>query len=303
MLKKKFLYSITLLLIAFPSFLYPKRRSRIKRAERREMQKNVVITGDQKLSAALSRQTKVMNFEEALLAKDYYMKGRDLDMAIKCGVRALAVGGNGENDQEIMRKIRFELAEIYLEKQNYKEAEKYAQEYQKFYPGSAETIKAEYITVRANFLAQLPSDREQGKTHETIRLAHEFLDNHSEDSQYIDEVKAMLDQSYQTLIRSEINIIMTHLHNYNHTKVPGMLDASHKRLAYIKEKYLPHAPATEKRLLELEIQLAELSGKQPKPMVSAEKKSVTAYKKPKPEKGFFDRVTGIFAEDNDSYFA
>ena len=160
-----------------------------------------------------------------------------------------------------MRQIRIELCSLLLEKKDFKQTEEYAKEYLKLYPGASDAIKAEYIAVQANFLAELNSDRDQDKTQTTITRARSFLEKHTTENDYTKNVQEMLYQSYLTLIRSEINIIETHIHAFNATGNQPVLDAACKRLSIIKEKYLPHAPSTKKRLLEVEIQLAQLGNK------------------------------------------
>lgn len=298
-------FCITLIFIVPFSSLCT-RHSRIKKIERLENSKKVVISGDKKLSQILSKHSKYMNFEEAVLAKNHYVKERDIEMAIKCGKRALAVGG----DQEIMRQIRFELCSLLLEKKDFKETEEYAKEYLKLYPGAADAMQAEYIAVQANFFAQLSSDRDQNKTHATIKRAQEFLEKHTSVNEYTKNVQEMLNQSYQTLIRSEINIIETHIHAFNSTGNQGVLDAAYKRLAYCKEKYLPHAPITKKRLLEIEIQLAKLEGKtdaiyalEAQLAKVAQESLVMSENKKKESGGFYNSLKKVFVEDTTEYFA
>ena len=80
MLSHKKLFDHTCTLSSFS--ISCKRRSRIKKAERIENQKKIVITGDQKLSRILSKHSKYMNFQEAVLAKNYHAKEHEIEMAI-----------------------------------------------------------------------------------------------------------------------------------------------------------------------------------------------------------------------------
>ena len=141
-----------IVLLSIPCTALSKRRSRMRKSQRLEMRRKVVITDDQKLSTALGKQIKFMKFDDAVLAMNYYIKENNIDVAIKCGQRAIAVGGS----QEVMRQIRFKLAELFLEKQKLKDAEDTAREYQKFYPGTIEAIKAEYIIIRAQLSQSIP---------------------------------------------------------------------------------------------------------------------------------------------------
>ncbi len=304
MAQKNFI--LLFILIFLPFHISCKRRSRIKKAERLEIRKKVVITDDMKLSQILAKQVKYMKFDEAAQAMDYYLKKKDLDAAIKCGQRVLAVGGSQDakrriDDQEILCRVRFSLAEIFLEKQNFKEAEKYAKEYQKFYPSTPQTIKAEYIEIQSNFLSQQQSDRDQKKTMLTIELAQRFIEKHEEENDYTPLVKDLLVKSYQNLIHSEINIIETHLNTYNYIKSQAHLDAALGRLTYIKEKYLPHAPATEKKIREIETLVAK-AGDKPVPEQPTDQNTIVVAQKTQP-KSFWQSLKSTFVEDNEAYFA
>ncbi len=239
-----------------------------------------------------------MKFDDAVLSMNYYIKEQDLDVAIKCGQRAISVGG----DQETMRQIRFTLAELFLEKRKLKQAVDSAEEYQKFYPGTAEAIKAQYIIIRANFLDQCQSDRDQKNTKSTIEHAEAFLTKHKQND-YTQSVKEMLTESYLTLIRSEINIINTQLDNYSYTKTDAFLEAATKRIAHIREKYLPHAPVAEKKVLEIEAIIAKAAGK-PVPQQKIEKSDkVTLAQSKRPRNSFVRVIKSAFVEDNNEFFA
>ncbi len=291
---------VILAVLLYTSTGYGIRHSAIKRSERIELRKQKVATKDQSIRAILNKQTKNMSFAEAQRAKEYYSKEHDAEMIIKCGQRLLTVGG----DQEVMRITRLDLAEIFLDKKNYVEAEKYAQEYQKYYPGAHEIKKAEHIAIQANFRSKLPSDRDQEKTRTTIKLAQEFLEKHPQDKEYSQSIQQMTLDCYQTLIRNEINIINSQLRTYNYTKKRMVLTAAQKRLAYIKEQYLPHAPATEKRLHELEQRLAHLADpgstqSQPQqPLILAQKGRAASRRN-----SLYHIVKRHVNEDNEEYFA
>jgi len=308
MLQKKIFNLVLLLAIATTCSIRAKRHSRKKRLDRLENPKKIVITEDQKLSKALSKNSKYMTFNEALLAKNYYMKEHNTDRAIKCGQRLVAVASPEEmmRHQNLIQQTRFELLELLLEKKKYADVEKYALEYQRFYPGTSDTLKAEYITIVANFLAQMPAMKDQEKTRNTIKLAQEFLDKHPQAHHYIPEIQKMLHQSYKKLIRSEMQIITTHINAFNWTKNNAVLEAAEKRLAYCKEHYFSHAPSTKKRLLELEIELAKAGNKDVKILEESLKQLANAAVPSKTEEkkdvGFYDYVSGFFSEDIDAYF-
>ena len=290
------------------------RHSRDRRIKNNERRAQVVITDDYKLQNTLNKSTKLMTFEEAILAKNHYLEKKDLEMVLKCGQRALAVGGDKANDkeraEEVICQTRMELAEIFLQKQNYKEAEKHALDYQKFYPGSELAVKAAYIAIRSNYLAQPNSDKDQEKTQTTVTMAKEFLTKHKDATMYVPEVKEMLRQSYQKLVRNEIHIIDTLINGYNNTSDKGVLEAAIKRLAYCKEQYVPHAPETKKKLDELEVTLTRLSGnkegliKLEESQAQALTNQTSATQAPsQPKKtGFYESIKSSFIENNDEFF-
>jgi outer membrane protein assembly factor BamD (BamD/ComL family) len=275
-----------------------KRHSRMKHTER--IQK-IPDTAGTALQTALSKQTKNMTFDEAVVAKQHYLKEKDWEMVIKAGQRILAVGG----DQETLRKTRLELAEVYLEQQNFKEADKYAQEYQKYYPGAQESRRAQYIAIRANYLSRLTSDRDQEKTHETLKLAQEFLERYSHDTEYKQSIVDIKSHCYQTLVRSELNIITTQLHAFNFSKKKEDLAAAQKRLGLVKDKYLAHVPQAGKKIVEYELLLAQAENK---PELIKQKQTELAQltkspTNPSTEVGFYQTAKSYFVEDNDQFFA
>jgi outer membrane protein assembly factor BamD (BamD/ComL family) len=206
---------------------------------------------------APTKSIKDMNFKDAAEAKAYHEHMKNDDTVIKCAQRMLAVGG----DPEKMRALRLELAELFLEKNNYTEAERYALEYQKHYPGSEEARYANYIAIKSNFSAKLTADRDQTKTEATIKLAREFLEKYPADAEYTQSIKDMMEVCYKDLITSELNVINSQLKKYQYTKNTTTLTGAPKRIAYIKEKLLPHSKGQEYQVLELELKLAQTTDK------------------------------------------
>ncbi len=287
-------------ILLIPTASFTVRHSKIKKSERREIRASAIKTDDEQLREILHKQTKSMSFAEATKAKNYYLKEKLYDMAIKCGQRLLAVSG----DQDVMRATRLELAELFLEQQKYADAERYALEYQKYYPGADEALRAEYIAIRANYLAKLTSHRDQEKTKTTIRLADEFLEKHPQDKLYTQSVRDMQHACYLTLIRSEINIITTHLHTFRNTHNDKVLAAAQQRVDYIKKQYLAHAPTTQKRIEEVELSIA-LARKKPEAVLKAahrEQQPIVAHKKQR-TRPLINVIQRSLVEDNDEYFA
>lgn len=213
---------------------------------------------EKKTVKAPTKSIKDMTFQEAAAAKAYHTYMKNTDMVIRCAQRMLAVG----NNQEEMRNLRLELAETFLEKQNYTEAERYALDYQKHYPGSTDARYAGYLAIKANFLSKLTADRDQTKTEVTIQLARDFLNKYPQDSEYRQSVQDMIEICYKDLITREINVIQSQINKYKYSRSTTALTGAHKRITYIKDMLLPHVKTEEPHVIQMELKLAQMSGKQ-----------------------------------------
>ena len=267
--RMKLVYSLLYgCILLVPLITHAKRHSRQNKIERFERRAKEAAQNDTPLSLALSKRTKSMSFEEARLAQDYYRTQKEDDMVIKCGERILAVGG----DQEIMRLTRLELAELFLKKRKFVEAEKHAQDYLVYYPGTDENKKASFIALSATYQTQHSSHRDQQKTLSTIQMALAFLEKYPQETELHAQVQEMLTNSYLKLIRSELTIITTQLNTHAYTKKAVHHTAAQKRLETLKKTYLPHAPQAQKRVDELEQLLLQRA---PEGTTAPEKKTIT----------------------------
>ena len=296
-----------LLILGMTGSLVAKRHSRVNKVERFEERAKASAKAHSSLASALSKPTKSMSFDDALLAQSYYRDAKELEMVIKCGERILAVGGN----QETLRRTRLELAELSLEQEKHKAAIKHAEDYLMYYPGTKESKKARFITLDATYKLQRHSLRDQQKTRETIEKSEAFIEKYPQDTEYLSTVHDMRSKSYLKLIRSELNIIDTQLNAFHYAKSPASLGAANKRLTYLKEKYLPHAPEAHQKIVELEIVLAKASNK---PELAQEKqeelKQIAAKKAPLQlaqedtwPRATFNSVKEFFIEDNQKILA
>ena len=293
---------LLILLIALTGTCLAKRHSRERKIERFERRAHEAAKSNTPLASALSKRTKLMSFEEATLALEYYREKKEAEMIIKCGERILAVGG----DQEIMRQARLDLAQAFLELGKYKDTEKHALDYLTYYPGAKESQRASYIAIKALYLSQCSSYRDQKKTKDTIEQAEKYLVKYPKDKDHTAEINDILDKSYLKLIRSELNIIETNINMYNHANHKGALKAAQQRVAYVKEHYLKHAPHTKRKLLELEIKLAKTA--ENKELTTQKKQELAQLGAPKLAKaddpqGPWQWVKSKVVEDNTKYFA
>ena len=250
----------SLVILSVISFnLSAKRHSHVQKIERYEKRAQAAAQAHSPLAAALGKKTKSMSYEEALLAQEYYRTNKQPDMVILTGERilAVAVDQSRKGMQEVLRKTRLELAELYLEKGNYANAEKHAQDYLTFYPGSLESKKASFVSLSGALRSQSHSQRDQQKTKTTIEQATAYLEKYPQDTEFRPRVEEMLHQSYLKLIKSELTIIGTILNTARNANSPASLLSAEKRLIELKEKLLPHAPEAKKRVLETELEIAQ----------------------------------------------
>lgn len=298
-------YHLTLLMCAFAgATINAKRHSHVQKVERYEKRAQEAAEAYSPLAAALTKQTKHMTYEEALSAQEYYRKEQESDMVMKTGERLLAVGGNQTipGVQEVLRKTRLELAQLCLEKGKFADAQRHAEDYLIFYPGSQESKQASFISLMAAYRSQLHAHRDQQKTRETVEQANAFLEKFPQDTQFTAQVHEMLYHSYQKLIRSELNIIETQYHMSQHASSPESLIAADKRLNELKETLLPHAPHTRKRVLEMELLLAQAHHNSER-IQSIRQELSTIPQQPTAAPTMWHSVKTYFLEDTAAYFA
>ncbi len=288
--------------LAFSGVALAKRHSREHKFERFERRAQEATKDNTPLSLALNKRTKAMTFDEASLALTYYREKNETEMIIKCGERILAIGG----DQEVMRQARLDLARAFLALDRHTNAIQHANDYLTYYPGAHESKDASYIATKSLFLSQCHSYRDQRKTKETIEHAEKYLEKYPHDVLHKEEIQQMLEQSYLKLIRSEMNIVEHLINMYLYANRKGALTSAHKRVAYIKEQYIKHAPHTQYKLIELEISLAQ--AEQNKELIAQKKQELTNLTRPilaqtTKSQGPWQWLKSTFVEDNQRYFA
>lgn len=176
-----------------------------------------------------------MEFEEAEFAKNYYKKNGNNELAIKSLERAILMCQKPEKSELLM----LELADMVLADGDYEKAQKIYREFKNFYPGSESLEYALYQELVSFHLANLTSDRDQTKTHETIQLAQSFLDRFKQ-SEYHDSVKNTLTLAYHSLYQHELNQIEFYLNKFSYEPKHGPIIAARNRLRYVQENIMPH---------------------------------------------------------------
>lgn len=206
---------------------------------------------------APNKKVKDMTFDEAKEAKAYYDADNNEALSIECAQRLIALG----TDQEVVRVAILELAQIFLNNADYEKAQKYASDYHLLFPGTDQAKEASYLAIKAAFLSTLTADRDQTKTQATLELAQNFVTRYTNDNEYVQSVNDMQNACYEKLLDSEIKVVDTYMSRYNYSGHDAPLKAANNRVAYIKDKLLPHLPSEEERILNLELTIAQSSNK------------------------------------------
>lgn len=227
-----------------------------------------------------------MTFDEAARVKAYYEQQEKDDFTVKCCERMIALS----TDPELTQQALLQAAQIYLAQGKLKKAEQHAKDYEILYPGTEQAQDAAYIALKSSFLSMLDPDRDQTPTQQTLTLAHNFIDNYKHNNKYQQSVQDIMDNCYVKLIDSELGIADNYLAKYDYSGKAAALKAAENRLAYIKEKLLPHTQAQEPRIIEMEIKLAQ---SQQKPDLIASKEQELQNKYPQyaaRQKSLMDKI-------------
>jgi len=141
------------------------------------------------------------------------------------------------------------LAEMYFKNKQYGASQEVFEHYNQFYPSDKQAEYSKYKSLLSMHYQTLSHDCDQTATEETIRLCDEYLNN-STYNQYRKDVQDLKRTCQNKLIDKEVYVFNFYTKHENY-------DAAHKRLAYLKEKYLGTNPGLEARLLYLECKLAQ----------------------------------------------
>lgn len=196
----------------------------------------------------IEKEFKSLTLDELELNKNIEVKNLNKETAARYVERMLSIC----KDQQKIRELRLELADLYYDLQYLDKASKIYLEYIKLYPGNINSEYAYFRAINSLFLKTLIPERDQADTKDTVKLAKAFLEKESY-KKYRDQVIIILDQSNKKLLLSEINIFNFYLKRKK-------IKASEGRLAYIKEHYLknPKNESEKSLLLDLEEQLNAL---------------------------------------------
>ena len=176
--------------------------------------------------------------EKAIAAKDLASAAKYLD--------AMRIAST---DQEVIKDILLEMADIYFELQEWVKAEKAYNEFILLYPGAVRFEYAYDKAIACGLKLTLDFDRDQTKTQEVLKLANEFIAVHPT-SEFKDHVQEMADQCHQRLLESDIGIFKFYLKS-------NKLKAAQIRLDTIGKEHIPFLPDYKPQSIELRIELAQ----------------------------------------------
>lgn len=187
-----------------------------------------------------------MEYEDLVVAKDKLVAQNNTISAIKYLEQLIKLCNSEDADR--IAAHRLEIADLFFVQENFhKASQKYA-EFALLHPGNKDLAYALYKAIVSADNCTLTYDRDQSKTEETLALAESFL-KQDHFSQYADEVAAIADKCRSKLIESELSVCLFHVNR-------GSFKAAEKRLAYLRNHWLPKKETIESQIVALENDIA-----------------------------------------------
>lgn len=188
-----------------------------------------------------------MNYQQLLQRKNELIVTGDYTTATKYLERMLKLA---ESTDQIVY-IMLELAELFMQTNDYKKAEVLFRDFVRLYPGNEYAELAFVKAIECSWYQTLRFDRDQTKTEETLALIGEFntrKDVYGKKAvNRVTEIKILCDQK---LAQSSISIAKNDIGLSKYKEV-------HKRIEDLRLIEIAQLPNIEPQLLELEIELAQ----------------------------------------------
>ena len=172
-----------------------------------------------------------MNFQEMGERKNLLVSYNDKYTAIKYAEKMIPLC----NDLQEKGNIILELADLYFDCGNLKDAELRYKEFYTFYPGNTSIEYAHYKAILCSFHTIYSPDRDQTKTKETLVLTTEFLKNNEQFSTYRKEVFNVHSQCQKQIFDSEASIFHFYLNR-------DSFKAAQKRLEKLEKDFVDVLP-------------------------------------------------------------
>lgn len=209
---------------------------------------------DENLHTAMwGKKSKDLTPEEATYARSYHLSENDPEHAAHAIERLMAL-----SDYEQTGPYLLELAHLYEHLENYPRAEKLFKEYKTIYPGNKQFKEACYHEIVAAHAQILPTNRDQKKTHETIEMIKNFLQEFPHDEEYTPLARGKLSDCYKILLKSELEKAQFYLNKYNYTEDPQVLISAYNRLVYAHKEVLPELVPYNQALAIVDEELGQL---------------------------------------------
>ena len=155
---------------------------------------------------------------------------------------------------KVVKEVKLEIADVNFDRGALKLSAEGYDEFLRLYPGDKYAEYAQYKGLLSNYYSILDADRDQTATHNTVRLAHSFLEKSSVYKQYNEDVKVILLSCYERLYDHEVVV-------FDYYMQKESFKAAETRLAALKKSYGPKLPHYEPKMLHLEYKLAQAQGK------------------------------------------
>ena len=168
---------------------------------------------------------KLMNYDELKAKKSELIEKNNKTAAINYCSRMLELS----KDLNEIRELRIEIANLYFDTNDFKEAKKRFVEFVKLYPNHKSAEDAASKAIESTWMLSLSPDRDPSDSYDAIDMANDFLkNNHYQEKREL--VKNIKTEAQVKLLCKEINTIEFYLKQKN-TK------AVEKRIEHIKKEF------------------------------------------------------------------
>lgn len=217
-------------------------------------EKNLTPRKKKSLTKAFTKitQTPLKKMTEAQLRKsaDLALSLNMFDDALRYLARLITQTKN----TKVVKEVKLEIADINFNRGALKLSAEGYDEFLRLYPGDKYAEYAQYKGLLSNYYSIQPPDRDQTATHNTVRLAQEFLEKSSVYKKYNEDVKIILSSCYERLYDHEVII-------FNYYMEKASFKAAKTRLAAIEKSYNSKLPHYAPNILHLKYTLAQAEGK------------------------------------------
>ncbi|MCF7900001.1 outer membrane protein assembly factor BamD [Candidatus Babeliales bacterium] len=156
-------------------------------------------------------------------------------------------------DSVLIKNYKLVRADILFEQGSLKSALEAYGEFLSLYPGSNHAEYAHYKKTLCAFYQTLSSDRDQGPTRDTIKLAESYLEKGDAYKKYSQDIKEIKSHCLALLYENETHVFEFYLKKRS-------FKAADKRLAFMKKEFNSVIPESQAHVLQLECRLAYAQG-------------------------------------------